>query len=337
MNKINFYVFIQLFKSCTLIFFIFISIAWLLQTSRLFTIINMVQVKYLDIIILSSFLIPSLINVTLPFILIFGMVLCFIKLDKDKEIIAIYSLGLGSNSIKLPLIFFCIIFTFIYLIINFYFSPLVYEKYKHNEFEIRNTIDFEKFILSNFIELNKKTVLDFEKKQNNFENIFIKTKEDNESLIYSKKGEIISDKDNHIFNLIEGFKIDILENEIEKLEFNSYFLKIPKNNKNEYNVIDKNTQTFFDDLRNNNSKNIVIKFSDIIIFILISLYFYYNNILRHNYHLSNNIKFIITSIFILILNQLIKNTEMQSNNLIIFILINISIFLSLIFFMSKKR
>ena len=30
----------QLFKSCTLIFFIFISIAWLLQTSRLFTIIN---------------------------------------------------------------------------------------------------------------------------------------------------------------------------------------------------------------------------------------------------------------------------------------------------------
>ena len=98
----------QLFKSCTLIFFIFISIAWLLQTSRLFTIINIIQVKYIDIIILSSFLLPSLVNITFPFILIFGIVLCFIKLDKDKEIVAIYSLGFGSKSIKKRLLVFSI-------------------------------------------------------------------------------------------------------------------------------------------------------------------------------------------------------------------------------------
>ena len=97
MNKINFYIFMQLFKSCTLIFFIFLSIAWLLQTSRLFSIINIVQIKFIDIFTLSIFLLPSLINITFPFILIFGVVLCFIKLDKDKEIIAIYSLGFGLS------------------------------------------------------------------------------------------------------------------------------------------------------------------------------------------------------------------------------------------------
>ena len=326
MNKINFYVFIQLFKSCTLIFFIFISIAWLLQTSRLFSIINVIQVKYIDILILSGYLLPSLINVTLPFIIIFGITLCFIKLDKDKEIVAIYSLGLGSKSIKFPLIIFGLILTLFYLIFNLYLSPYIYEKYKENEFNLRNTINFEKFIISNFVELNNKTILDFNNTDQNFENIFLQINEKNESIIYSKKGQIISSNEEHIFNLINGFKIDIYDNEIEKLEFNKYSLKIPKKNNNQYNNIDKNTQTIIDDFKENNLSNLLIKFSDILIFVLIFIFFYKHNILMHNYKLNNNIKFILVSIFILILNQLIKNTEMDQNNLIIFTFINIIIF-----------
>ena len=92
MKKINQYVFIQIFKSCTLVFFIFVSIAWLLQISRLFSYLSNFQVKFLDILNLSIFLIPNLINVILPFIVIFGIIIAFIKLDKDKEIIAYYSL-----------------------------------------------------------------------------------------------------------------------------------------------------------------------------------------------------------------------------------------------------
>ena len=326
MNKINFYVFMQLFKSCTLIFFIFISIAWLLQTSRLFNIINIIQVKYTDIIILSGFLIPSLINITFPFILIFGIVLCFIKLEKDKEIIAIYSLGFGSQSIKYPLIVFGFFLSFLYLLFNFYISPFIYEKYKENEFELRNTINFEKFVLSNFIELNKSTVLDFEKNQKNFKNIFIKISEDNDSIIYSKKGQILSNNEEHSFNLIDGFKIDILDNEIEKLEFNTYSLLVPKNNKITYKNFDKNTQTFLDDIKSKNISNLLIKISDIIIFILIIIFYYKNNIIKHNYLLSNNIKFIVISIFVLIINQLIKNTEMNVNNLNLFIILNLFVF-----------
>ena len=326
----------QLFKSCTLIFFIFISIAWLLQTSRLFTIINIIQVKYIDIIILSSFLLPSLVNITFPFILIFGIVLCFIKLDKDKEIVAIYSLGFGSKSVRNPLLVFSIFLTLLYLIINFFLSPLVYDKYKENEFKLRNTINFEKFMLSNFIELNDKTVLDFQKKENNFKNIFLKISKENDSIIFSKKGQIISNNKNHIFNLIDGFKIDILDREIEKLEFNSYTLSIPKDNNIQYDNIDKNTQTLIDDLKNNNIPNILIKISDITIFIFIVIFYYKNNILKHNYLLSNNLKFIVVSIFFLILNQLVKNAEMDFNNLIIFISINLIVFLTYITFSKTK-
>ena len=109
MNKINLYIFNQIVKSCTLVFFIFVSIAWLMQISRIFTMMSNLNVQFLDILSLSVWLIPNLINVTLPFISIFGLVLAFIKFERDKEIIAIFSLGLSISEIKKPLIFILII------------------------------------------------------------------------------------------------------------------------------------------------------------------------------------------------------------------------------------
>ena len=140
MKKINQYVFIQIFKSCTLVFFIFVSIAWLLQISRLFSYLSNFQVKFLDILNLSIFLIPNLINVILPFIVIFGIIIAFIKLDKDKEIIAIYSLGLSIKQIRIPIIYFSIIISLIYISFNYFLSPIVYDIYKKKEFELRNLI-----------------------------------------------------------------------------------------------------------------------------------------------------------------------------------------------------
>ena len=102
MKKINLYVFIQIIKSCTLVFFIFVSIAWLLQISRLFSYLNTLQIDFVNVLFLSFFLIPNLINVTLPFIIIFGLIIAFIKLDRDKEIIAIFSLGLSIKEILKP-------------------------------------------------------------------------------------------------------------------------------------------------------------------------------------------------------------------------------------------
>ena len=135
MTKLNWYIFMQIFKSCTLIFFIFISIAWLTQISRLFTIMNNLQIEFYRIISLSTYIIPNLANITLPFILIFGLLLTFIKLDKDKEIITIYSLGLSLKQITKPLLLTSIFFIIVYLLLNFFLSPLIYEKYKKKEFE----------------------------------------------------------------------------------------------------------------------------------------------------------------------------------------------------------
>ena len=65
-----------------LILFIFLSISWILQLTRLLTITNFINIETIDIIILSFYLIPNIITIIVPFILIFGLLLCFIKIKQ---------------------------------------------------------------------------------------------------------------------------------------------------------------------------------------------------------------------------------------------------------------
>ncbi len=331
-NKINLYIFIQILKSCTLIFFIFLSISWLLQVTRLFTLTNLIQIDILSVIYLSLFLIPNLLTIITPFILIFGILLCFIKLNKDKEIIAIYSLGLQLKPVKYSIIMFTILITVFSIAINFYVSPIIYEKYKLKEFELRNTINFDKMVLSNFLKLNNKTIIDFKKRENIYEEIFISFEDDTQNIIYAKKGFIKSEFSQYIFQLYDGFKLTLSnENEIEKLEFENYILKINNENSLEFSNYDINTLTIFDDIKSKNYLNIAYKIIDIIISIVIIYFFYNNNILKINFNLNNNIFFIIISIFILIINQIFKNSEI---NVIIYSL-SISIVFIFTYLLSK--
>ena len=64
-------------------------------------------------------------------------------------------------------------------------------------------------------------------------NIFINYIDDNENVVYAKKGKIISNNNQYQFKLNDGFKISLNETgEIEKLEFKNYVLKIDHKNFN---------------------------------------------------------------------------------------------------------
>ena len=257
----------------------------------------------------------------MPFVLIFGILLCFIKLHRDRELIAIYTLGLNENTLRKPIIIFTIIMTLIFILLSFYFSPNIYKKYKINEFEIRNKINFERILISNFLKIGDETVLDFKKNNNNFENIFINFFDDKDNLIFSKNGQIINDKNNYTFRLSDGFKLSINDDkEIEKLEFENYSLEINNNNLVINDNLDTNTLNIFEDFKTKNYKNISYKVVDSLLIILIVFFFYKNNIARNNFNLNNNISYISISTFILIFNQLFKNSEF-----------NITLYLSSIF------
>jgi len=204
MSKLNVYIFNELLKGFLLIFFIFLSITWLLQFTRLISVSNLLQIDSLSILILSIYLIPNLFTIILPFIVIIGISITFIRLFKDREIITIYSLGLNTDIIKKPLLIFSILIIFISIFFNFYFSPNIYEKYKLNEYELRNKINLEKIIFSNFLELNKNTVIDFKRNKKQFNDIFINYTDNKENIIYAKKGSIKKEKINIYLILMMG-------------------------------------------------------------------------------------------------------------------------------------
>ena len=336
MKKIDKYIFLEILKGCLLVLFIFLSISWLLQFTRLISLTNLIQVDIFTIFYLSIFLIPNLISVIMPFVIIFGLIITFIKLYKDKELISIYSLGLSTDSFSNSLRYFTILIIIILISFNFYISPKVYKEYKIKEFEIRNKIDFEKIVISNFLKINKNTFLDFKKNNNKFVEVFIKFSEENDNLIYAKEATI-SQKDNKfLFNLFDGFKITLIEkNKIEKLEFENYSLEIKNSKFKKFDNFDKNTFDIFDDFKSKNYLNIAHKTSDMFFVILIILFFYFNNIKNYKFDTYNLLLYVTFASSLLILNQIIKNLEI---NFILNIFIILLIFiLFFIFFLLRKR
>ena len=337
MPKIHKYIFLEIAKGCFLIFFIFLSIAWLLQFTRLISLTSLIQVDIITILYLSIFLIPNLITVIMPFVIMFGLIVTFIKLHKDRELISVYTLGLNINSIIKPLIHFTIFILTILVIFSFYLSPKVYKNYKIKEHEIRNNINFEKIIISNFIEINKNTFLDFKKDDEKFKEVFIKYSDKKDNMIYANEAEILQNKDKFNFNLFNGFKITLVEkNKIEKLEFDYYTLEIKNNSFEEYDNYDNNTFNIFDDYKNKNYVNIFYKITDSFILILIILFFYLNNIKVYRLNINSLLIYVSLSSFILIINQLLKNSEINLYLHIYFIII-VSFLLSIYFFIGKRN
>ena len=335
-GKINIYLFSQISKFFFLVLFIFLAVAWLLQITRLFTVTNFMHIQIYDIIFLSFFLIPNIITVITPFILIFGLLLCFIKLNKDNELIAILSLGFGLKPFRNTLIIFSLIIILFFSLLNFYFAPIIYKQYKIQEYDLRNTIDFNNMSFSNFLNLNKTTILDFKKNNSEYTDVFISFNDVNENIVYAKKGNIYNENNQYKFQLSNGFKISVdKDNQIEKLEFLNYILKIDKKDISKGDIIDKNTLTILDDIKNGKKLNIVFKTFDIFLIIFVIFFFYNNNLKKINFEFNNNIYFTLLCVSILIINQIYKNSDVS--------LINYSITTSLIIFLSliltwiKKR
>ena len=212
----------------------------------------------------------------------------------------------------------------------------MYEQYKIKEYDLRNNLDFDKMAFSNFLNLNKTTILDFNKKDNEYQDIFISFNDDKENIVYAKKGNIISENNQYNFILSNGFKISIDSNkQIEKLEFLNYILKIDNKNISNDKILDKNTFTIYDDYKSKNFINICFKLIDIFLIIYIFLFFYNNNLKDLNINTINNIYFSSSCIIIIIINQILKNSEISILNYLV-IIFSVVLFSFLISNVKKK-
>tara|TARA_Y100001970_G_scaffold271949_1_gene368042 strand:+ start:7908 stop:8855 length:948 start_codon:yes stop_codon:yes gene_type:complete len=296
-----------------------------MQLSRLYNILNHLKINTLDILTLSIFMIPNLINVILPFLLIFGLVLAFIKLSRDKEIIAIYSLGISIDEIKKPIFYLSILMVIFSLLISFFISPQTYAIYKEKEFNLRNTIQFDKIDFSNFIKFSDNLTIDFENNNGAFSNILISTKDEYETIIYGEKGEIEQLDSNLRFKLINGFKTQIKNDSIENLNFDSYIASFPISDKNVYKKNDINTLDFFEILndRENNQYILLLRIIDVLIIIVLCSFYYKNNIKKNKFNLFNQLFFIITAIYCLLIDNLFEKYIINNNVFVLILFVNL--------------
>jgi lipopolysaccharide export system permease protein len=287
--------------------------------------LNNLQIDFVNVLFLSFFLIPNLINVTLPFIIIFGLIIAFIKFDKDKEIIAIFSLGLSIKEILKPFFLISIITIFLYLFLNLFFSPYIYDKYKQKEFDLRNSINLDNINISNFIQLDENLILDFSKKEDVFEDVFIRFIGENENIVFAKKARIIKEPKKFIFNLSEGFKLSFMNNKIEKLEFENYKLNFPLKNENNYNNYDKNTLTLFNLIKYKDYKSMIERMFDTLILLTVIIFFYFNNIKDNKFSINHIFIYLFLSILIIIFQNIIKNLDFSLQFSFLLNIINFSI------------
>jgi lipopolysaccharide export system permease protein len=283
------------------------------------------KIDFVNVLFLSFFLIPNLINVTLPFIIIFGLIIAFIKFDKDKEIIAIFSLGLSIKEILKPFFLISIITIFLYLFLNLFFSPYIYDKYKQKEFDLRNSINLDNINISNFIQLDENLILDFSKKEDVFEDVFIRFIGENENIVFAKKARIIKEPKKFIFNLSEGFKLSFMNNKIEKLEFENYKLNFPLKNENNYNNYDKNTLTLFNLIKYKDYKSMIERMFDTLILLTVIIFFYFNNIKDNKFSINHIFIYLFLSILIIIFQNIIKNLDFSLQFSFLLNIINFSI------------
>ncbi len=336
MNKIDKYIFFEISKGCLFVLFIFLSISWLLQFTRLVSLTNLIQVDIFTILYLSIYLIPNLITVILPIVVMFGLIFSFLKLHRDKEIISMYALGLKTKAITRALSIFTLISVSFLLIFTMYLSPKIYKEYKIKEHEIRNKINFEKILVSNFIEINENTFLDFKKDNKTQKEVFIKFKDEKDNFIYAEDATISQNANKFLFELLNGFRITVVEkNKIEKLEFERYKLDIINNDFKKYDNFDKNTFSVFDDIKNKDYLNLVHKISDIIILITIIIFFYFNNIKFYRFNFYYLTYFLFLSSVLLIFNQIIKNIEI--NYILNILIISAIFFICIIYFFIGKK
>ena len=144
-----------------------------------------------------------------------------------------------------------------------------------------------------------------------------------------------------VFNLFDGFKLIINNEEIENLKFDNYKIEFPNIAKKEFNHYDKNTLGIYElfYIEDENNKIIITqRLFDILIIISFIFYFYIYIIKSNNYTLKNLLLFIILSIVVLTTDNLIENFEFNDNTIFSINAINvlmihlIGIFLKLIKF-----
>ena len=328
MKKIELYLLKQILKSFFLIFFIFIGISWLLQISRLLNLIVVNKIPFYNVFLLSINVMPNTIISIAPFIIFITILFVCIKLNKDKELIAVYTLGINKIKIIKPFIVFSIIALISSLVLSFYISPYSYENYKKDEFDLRTNLDIKNIGLNNFFDFNNEIILNFEKDEEDFVNLFIFQTTPNKNIILATKSEmdLINNKLN--LKLYDGFKAEVNKEKNEVLVYDKYNMQLNLNKNEIYDDSDTNTHDIKKLFQNKNFAIINQRLVDALL--LLSLVFLITSylLIKLKFNFKNFLSISIISILMIFFDNILGNLSLNNN--LIFLLMYLNLLIPLI-------
>ena len=252
---LTWYIFRQTFSNVIISTFVFVGIICLSQSFKTIKLIINKGAGLSEFFILSAYSLPSWLLIAIPFGTFAGCMISYLKLQNDKEILVMKSVGINPLRLSNPALFIAILASIILFIISHFIMPKTYKNFKILQNEIRN--NSKSLIIRDniFIDLNKYQTIFIHSlnKNNELEEIFIQDRSDPKFIVefFAKKGNL-NFENNIILNMQDGTRISTnSKGRSAILSFKSYDIEIiqENNKKTSSRVIEYNEHNFFELLK----------------------------------------------------------------------------------------
>ena len=208
-NIINRYISSNFTKSFLILFVPFFMIISLIYLIKISTLTSQISLTFSELTKLYGYSIPEIIFYAIPLSFVGAVANLFARLSNDNELIALFSLGVKSNTIVRQIALIGILFSILLLSISFLAIPITKQYYKSFKQEKKSNAKFN----LNAGELGQKFgdyyiyIQSKDNSNNRFNNIVIysKNKNNQEQFFASKSGELLHQDSTMILELYDGY------------------------------------------------------------------------------------------------------------------------------------
>ncbi len=175
---------------------------------------------------------PKILSRLMMFVFFVSLFYSLYKMEEKNELIIYWINGIKKTSVKRFIIFLSLIFLFFQLLFNIFITPKSQDAAR--SYLRDSNIDFFPSLIKEkkFIDIVSDLTIFVEKKNDDgsFKNIFLKEYNNNSKyqIIFAKKGEIKTEKNNIYLELINGKIIDRVNDEEKIISFDSTIFNLSK-------------------------------------------------------------------------------------------------------------
>ena len=207
------------------------------------------------------FLIPDLLSILLPISTFIGVMYAYNKFYTDSELIILRASGLSNLQIAKPAVMLSMFSVVLLYVINFYFLPISFQKFKLMETEIRTKVGTHMINAGEFIPIKHVTIfVDHKTKEGQLAGILIQddSHPDKKVTVVAEHGIIVEHDKSLKVILLNGTRqeFNLKEQKPSLLTFKQYTIDLSLVDKSPHQRELKPYERFLDELLNPSDENL---------------------------------------------------------------------------------